>query len=602
MSAYYDVLIGLAKEDFEAVLRVVPREHVPERTRSDAAAAVVLQVEQNAALKKAVDAVLRRVAIKKDELLRVVGAGSPLPDRYRDPVVIGKGAFGTVYRCIDEEYGKPVAVKLLHAHLAVLGSAEKRFQQERTLLRGLQHPRVIRTYDVGRHERRPYLVMDLHRESLADVLRRGPLSEADALARVLEVLDGLEHLHAKDVVHRDVRPQNILLDADGRAVLCDLSLARVIGEESVRSATHAAGSLGFMAPEQHEPGDVDARVDVYGAAATLWSLLTGRLQPPLLFLRRWELEGLTVSAVLKRATEAERDDRFANVVELRQALTGPAEPEPGERRVLDCFGVPLEVVWHPAGRFWMGASRQPGRNQDDEAEEAEGPVREVTLTRGFWLGVHPVTVAQYRAFLARCGGDPPGSFRDSNLNGPDQPVSEVDWSDAGRFAASWSPDGLVASLPTEAEWEYAARGGDEQRRYPWGSERPDPTRAWWIAARGGPDKWWSDLTEEERRAVLLLWPAAVGGRPRGWSRWGAEDLAGNVWEWCQDGWSERHPVDNVVDPCHHGDTGSPRVVRGGSWFDPSRFLRASSRLRNGPERRGSVLGFRVVLRPGSFDR
>jgi formylglycine-generating enzyme required for sulfatase activity len=291
---------------------------------------------------------------------------------------------------------------------------------------------------------------------------------------------------------------------------------------------------------------------------------------------------------------------------VRAAVTGApvggaGAPQPGERRVLDCFGVPLEVVWHPPGRFWMGASRGSGRNQDDEAWDDEAPVHEVTLTRGFWLGMHPVTVAQYRAFLARCGGDAPRSLRDTNLNGPDQPVTEVDWADAGRFAASWSPDGLVASLTTEAEWEYAARGGNEQRRYPWGSERPDPTRAWWVAARGGPDKWWNDFTEDERSAARL-YPAAVGGRPRGRSRWGAEDLAGNVWEWCQDGWNERHPVDNVVDRCDHGDTGSPRVVRGGSWNDPSRHLRASTRFRFGPEYLYFNLGFRVVLRPGSFDR
>lgn len=100
--------------------------------------------------------------------------------------------------------------------------------------------------------------------------------------------------------------------------------------------------------------------------------------------------------------------------------------------------------------------------------------------------------------------------------------------------------------------------------------------------------------EEEERAPAG--PAPVGGRAAGRGPFGAEDLAGNVWEWCRDAWGDTHPLDGVH-PCRQGDTASHRVVRGGSWRDPSRDLRSVYRLRDDPEDRDNDLGFRVVLRP-----
>ena len=152
--------------------------------------------------------------------------------------------------------------------------------------------------------------------------------------------------------------------------------------------------------------------------------------------------------------------------------------------------------------------------------------------------------------------------------------------DDARAFTSWLTGklaGLVARLPTEAEWEYAARGTDG-RRYPWGDEPPDASRATF------------DQDLETGR------PSVVGHTPGGKSPFEVHDLAGNVWEWCLDAWAGYAEIQTgSVDPCHHGDPrGGLRVIRGGSWLGEPGSLRSAFRDRPRPRSRGQSLGFRVV--------
>ncbi|MCK6529818.1 formylglycine-generating enzyme family protein, partial [Myxococcota bacterium] len=233
----------------------------------------------------------------------------------------------------------------------------------------------------------------------------------------------------------------------------------------------------------------------------------------------------------------------------------------------------------------MGSSRTPGdRHYDAEAFDDETPAHEVELTRGFWMGRHPVTNEEYGKFVAETGHPPPVSWQDRRFNEPRQPVVMVSFGDAQAFCA-WLgrkgglPDGGEAVLPTEAQWEYAARGNDG-RKYPWGNEAPAVDRAWFGQEYGTGR------------------PADVGGRPTGRSPFGCEDMAGNVWEWCRDDWRERYGEVStaVVDPCHLVDSGSPRVVRGGSWDGDPGGLRCACRGRDDPRLGHVSLGFRVVVR------
>jgi formylglycine-generating enzyme required for sulfatase activity len=255
--------------------------------------------------------------------------------------------------------------------------------------------------------------------------------------------------------------------------------------------------------------------------------------------------------------------------------------EPGDVRALVLpGGQRLLVVWVPGGEFWMGASKVPGaQNHDPGAYDDEAPVRRVRLTEGCWMGVHPVTNAQYRAFTAAAGHRPSEAWSREGRDGDEQPVTRVDWDDASAFCA-WVSRALGerVALPTEAQWERAARG-DDARKYPWGDAPPTPAHAVFD------------------RAPL----AAVGGRLAGVGPYGTHDQVGNVWEWCRDGYGPYPNVSGVdIDPCREVTSPdvAPRVVRGGSWGSLAAWLlRAARRDGSDPNDRGDGLGFRVCVLP-----
>jgi formylglycine-generating enzyme required for sulfatase activity len=245
----------------------------------------------------------------------------------------------------------------------------------------------------------------------------------------------------------------------------------------------------------------------------------------------------------------------------------------------------MTFVWVPSGSFLMGSSktrREPGYDPDPYDDET--PAHPVQLT-GFWMSAYPVTNEQYARFMAETGQPAPRSFSDRRFNDPAQPLVTVNWQDAAAFTR-WLTGklaGIEARLPTEAEWEYAARGA-EGRRFPWGNERPDRSRATF------------GLPVDSGR------PAVVGRTPGGMSPFGVHDLAGNVWEWCLDTWVGYAEIEGSIDPCHQGDTrggslgirGGSRVVRGGSWLDAAGLLRSACRNGYPPQRQSQRLGFRVV--------
>src|SRR5678815_323274 len=175
----------------------------------------------------------------------------------------------------------------------------------------------------------------------------------------------------------------------------------------------------------------------------------------------------------------------------------------------------------------------------------------VRLT-GFWMSIYPVTNRQYTKFLGETGRMAPDSFSDRRFNDSAQPVVTVSSLDAQAFTM-WLSTKLhmvVAQLPTEAEWEYAARGADG-RRYPWGLDPPDTLRATF-----------GQQFDTGR-------PALVGHSPEGKSPFGIQDMAGNIWEWCRDAYDDYMSVQpDHLDPCRDCDGG--RVVRGGSWGDSAK--------------------------------
>jgi formylglycine-generating enzyme required for sulfatase activity len=269
-------------------------------------------------------------------------------------------------------------------------------------------------------------------------------------------------------------------------------------------------------------------------------------------------------------------------------------------------------VYVPGGEFTMGLS-------DAEVDEAlalceeylegcerswldhEQPQHQVHVD-GFWIGQTEVTNAGYKRFIEADGYTTPAYWteegwqwkeeegvsepeywRDSTWSGAQQPVVGVSWYEADAFAR-WAG----GRLPTEAEWEYAARG-DDGRTFPWGDVW-DGSKCNYCDSNCDPVAWRDESVDDGYH-----WTAPVGSYGSGASPFGALDMAGNVWEWCADWYDEEYysqsPARNPAGPA----SGTSRVLRGGSWLNHRWYVRCACRRWHNPHVRINLIGFRVVV-------
>ncbi|WP_432547799.1 Stk1 family PASTA domain-containing Ser/Thr kinase [Kineococcus sp. SYSU DK004] len=209
--------------------------------------------------------------------------GRVLDGRYRVLGRIGRGGMGVVYRALDTRLDREVALKVLRADLAHDLDARQRFVREAKSAARLAHPGIVSVLDQGSDEETAYLVMELvPGRTLRDVVREhGLLTPGEALAVASDVLDALSEAHRKGVLHRDVKPANVLVGDDGRVKVADFGLARSAAATAQSTAGNGAELLGtaeYLAPERVARGVADARSDVYGVGVLLFEMLTG--QPP----------------------------------------------------------------------------------------------------------------------------------------------------------------------------------------------------------------------------------------------------------------------------------------------------------------------------------
>ncbi|HJZ83715.1 MAG TPA: serine/threonine-protein kinase, partial [Polyangia bacterium] len=194
---------------------------------------------------------------------------------------LGRGGMATVYRAEDTTLGRAVAIKVLHTFLVDSGEIKQRFLREARAIAALRHPNIVEVFDfqVGDVDTPPHLVTELVRGPALSrfVAECGtPLPEVAALI-VLKVADGLAVAHRAGIVHRDVKPENVLIDQDGRVVLSDFGIARMAGEGTMTKTGALVGSPAYMSPEQARSEEVDARSDVFSLGTTLYHLATGTL-------------------------------------------------------------------------------------------------------------------------------------------------------------------------------------------------------------------------------------------------------------------------------------------------------------------------------------
>ncbi len=209
---------------------------------------------------------------------------------------LGGGGMAVVYRAVQQPLGREVALKALSPELFQDEGFVKRFEAEAKTLAKLDHPNILTIYDFEMTEGVAYLTMPLIRGgTLRDIMKRGPLDTLAAWRYLREIGDGLQHAHDAGIVHRDLKPTNVLIHADGRALLADFGLARGAGQPThLTTIGLAIGTPGYMAPEQVMGHDVDRRADIYAMGALTFEMLTGRL--PYVGANRMEVAYSTVNS------------------------------------------------------------------------------------------------------------------------------------------------------------------------------------------------------------------------------------------------------------------------------------------------------------------
>ena len=586
-----------------------------------------------------------------------LATGTTLLNRYRIVKLVGQGGFGAVYRGWDTALSRAVAVKENIDTGPESQRQFEREAKLLANLRHANLPTVFDHFVLpdGQFLIMEYVEGKSLHEMLIE--RGGPLEEADVVEWARQVCDALTylHTHTPPIIHRDIKPENIIITADDRAVLVDFGISKLYDPGKGTTVGAKAITPGYSPLEQYGRGRTDARSDVYSLGATLYSLLTDKLppeapdlssgadvlmpprevnpavsekasaavvaamtpaisqrlvsaaalshmlltggastSPPVAVpaplgaaasssgkVRRWKLLSLLgwvsgAVALLSLAIWAvlmfrgENGESVQETVEATAARTvvATATQQPATPDVVFRSGVRVERLIVPAGSFRMGSEMFGQLN--------EQPIRVIELP-GFWIDRTEVTNQQYRRCIGQSKCVQPAKSSVGGMinyfHNPAYnlfPVIGVTWDDANNFCR-WA-DGR---LPTEAEWEYVGRGRNVVH-WPWGN-------SWPQASTESANLKWKDAT------FRVNHPIRVGQRALDESWIGAMDMAGNVREWVND-WYRYYEEGWPEGP----ESGTARVVRGGSWHNSERDSHLSARGALPPDASRNYVGFRCA--------
>ena len=209
----------------------------------------------------------------------VLGAGTLLANRYEITALLGEGGMGAVYKATDRELNRPVALKVIRPDLARNQSIIGRFKQELLLAREVTHKNVIRIYDLGESEGRKFITMEfVEGEDLRTfMLRKQKLSPGEAVEIIEQVCRALEAAHSAGVIHRDLKPQNLMRDKSGRILVMDFGLARTLEGDGMTQTGALLGTMDYMSPEQALGKPIDQRSDIFAIGLIFYELLTRKM-------------------------------------------------------------------------------------------------------------------------------------------------------------------------------------------------------------------------------------------------------------------------------------------------------------------------------------
>lgn len=314
------------------------------------------------------------VPAEQKPVLRQLSPGTAV-EPYRIEALLGAGGMGEVYKASDPRLERFVALKFLPERYVEDQAALERFKREARAASTLNHPCICTIYDIGTHQGRPYLVMELlEGESLKELIERKVLPIGELLDLAIQITDGLEAAHKKGIVHRDIKPANLFVTESHQAKILDFGLAKLIAEQQASSESTAAteylitnpgmamGTIAYMSPEQVRGEDLDGRSDLFSLGVVLYQIATGRLpfkgnttgvvfdailhQDPVLPSRLNPELPDALQRVILRALNKDREMRYQTASDLKAELKLlRREHESGRSAVSGRESVP-----EPAGR------------------------------------------------------------------------------------------------------------------------------------------------------------------------------------------------------------------------------------------------------------
>ena len=581
--------------------------------------------------------------------------------RYRVERVLGQGGFGITYEARDTKFKsrvKSVAIKeffvkdfcnreqetnriivATQSKVELVEKLRNKFIDEANALFELEHPGIVRVTDTFEENGTAYYVMEyINGSSLSTIIEtEGPLNENKALGYIRQAASALEYLHGHNRLHLDIKPQNMMVDNDGRVVLIDFGVSKQYDEVKGENTSTLLGSTPGYAPIEQSGNGVSEfypSTDIYSLGATLYKLLTGNTPLPAHQLASGEMLlplPHSVSATTRKAVESamslNRNNRpqsigeFLSLLECHseqseesqsgedngETLIGGSNEEgkkhPGgnvpkppfndflfiisvvavciiavlvgindrkaannnlSTRSYTVNGVSFKMIAVEGGTFKMGTTAGL-QNPFCDAK----PDHDVTLSN-YCMGETEVTQALWQAVM---GNNP------SHFSGSNNPVENVSYNDCITFINKLNtllsgqlPSGRKFRLPTEAEWEYAARGGNRSRGSLYsGSSNPDSVA------------WYKDNSGRETHQV----------KQKQANELGLYDMSGNVSEWCNDrrGSYSSSSQTNPKGPL----SGRYRVLRGGNWYDYEPYCRVAERNYAHPDNRHNHHGLRLAL-------
>lgn len=507
--------------------------------------------------------------------------------RYIIKRTLGQGGFGITYLaeqgflrkqfaikefflrdlCIREEGTKMTAV----TQADMVERYQTKFFKEAQIIARFDHPNIVKVTDCFQENNTVYYVMDyVEGQSLADIIRKnGPMPEPEALVYIKKVAAALDYIHAQNVNHLDLKPANIMVrKSDNEPIVIDFGVSKQYDEKKDQTSTTPPGiTEGYSPMEQYRAGGVSIfspQSDIYALGATLYKMVTGVTPPMASDVLNDGLPPFpsSVSEILAHAIEKAMNprkiDRPVNVMaflallqssENERTMIVPPPPSSSETTVITPLVTPPpppkpflneqkrkiiqnlinNMVYVEGGDFMMGRQYTwlNGIGEDNKAHR-------VTLS-SYSIGRYQVKQEEWEAVM----GSNPSHFKDDKL-----PVEGISWEDCQIFIDKLNEiTGKMFRLPTEAEWEYAARGGKMSKGYQYSGGNSVDEVAWYEANSQG-------------RVHI------VGAKKA--NELGLYDMSGNVWEWCQDWYADSYDMYEQTNP-KGPSTGHYRVMRGGSW-------------------------------------